>query len=83
MVKHTEREDLFEKTTPAKLHWNFLVVLKVLFEGQARKAQAVDTLKKIVKPVYELVEVHQLRKELTRLTEENTNFLNLAAYSEG
>ena len=61
---------------PLQLHWHFLQVIKVLFDGQTRSHLAQLTLKKIFKPVYERVGISALRKQLTKATESDSEFLS-------
>lgn len=51
-IQNTRKEDLFRSRSPLQIHWHFLQVLKVLYEGQARSAPSLTSLRKIFKPVY-------------------------------
>ena len=64
-IQHSSNEELFENFGPLKLHWHFLQVIKVLFDGQTRAHSAQITLRKIFRPVYERIGISALRKKLT------------------
>lgn len=85
-IENTKVEDLFciqnsdfgyEKML--ELKWNFQQVIKILFEGQTRNAEAFHTLRTIFKPVYSKLGLSSLLKKLNdlqRINDSENNTLN-------